>query len=322
MSDRIAVDRGCTLFRHHGSWWVDLSQDGARVRRNLGTRDKQRALTLAREIASDVLARRWNIAAASNLTFETALAKYQASLEYAELSPGTRKNTDRTLDRFAAWLSERGRVTLERLTREHIEHYARFCETAKAHRVRCPRRGDCACKPVSRRTINGWISRIASVLSWLRKRGYLRTNPAANVSLKVPPPMPKPALSPAEIARLVASCENETLRDLIVLLANTALRISEALALRGRDVKPSEGVLVVFNAKANRYDPVALNGAARAVALRRALAAGPEGLLFTTSTGAPMNRRNVRRDKTWRTGKGQRVTRWSARALRGAEETT
>jgi integrase len=296
MSDRITVDRGCTLFWHHGSWWVDLSQDGTRTRRNLGTTDKHRALTIAREIAADILARRWNVAAASELTIETALAKYRASLEYSELAPGTKENTDRALNRFAAWLSDQRLVALERMTREHVENYARHCETAKAHRASCKREADCACKRVSRRTVNGWISRIASALSWLRKRGYLRANPAANVSLKVPPSLAKPALTPAEIARLVQACENETLRDLIVLLANTALRISEALALRGRDVKAAEGTLAVLNRKANRYDLVALNEAARVVALRRSLAAGPDGLLFTTSTGAAMNRRNVRRD--------------------------
>ena len=296
MSDRIPVDRGITLRLHHGSWWIDINQEGKRTRRNLGTTDKHRALTLAREIASDILARRWNVAAASELTVETALAKYRASLEYAELAPGTKENTDRALDRFRSWLADRRLVALERLTREHVEDYARYCETAKAHRTSCKREGGCGCKRVSRKTVNGWISRIAAALSWLRKRGYLRANPAANVSLKVPPSLPKPALSPSEIARLVDACENETLRDLMVLLANTALRVSEALALRGRDVKPAESTLAVLNRKANRYDRVALNDAARSVALRRALAAGADGLLFTTSTGAPMNRRNVRRD--------------------------
>jgi len=296
MSDRITVDRGISLWLHHGSWWLDVCQEGKRTRRNLGTKDKHRALTLAREIAADILARRWNIAAASALTIETALAKYRASLEYAELASGTKENTDRALDRFRSWLFDRRLVALERINREHVEDYARYCESATAHRTSCKRESECGCKRVSRKTVNGWISRIAAALSWLRKRGYMRANPAANVSLKVAPPVPKAALAPSEIARLVEACENETLRDLMVLLANTALRVSEALALRGSDVKPGESTLAILNTKANRYDPVSLNDAARAVALRRALASGADGLLFTTSTDAVMSRRNVRRD--------------------------
>src|SRR5262245_61192392 len=112
MSDRITVDRGVTIRLHHGSWWIDINQEGKRTRRNLGTKDKHRALTLSREIAADILARRWNVAAASALTVESALAKYRASPEYSELAPGTKENTDRALNRLATWLSEKHLVAL------------------------------------------------------------------------------------------------------------------------------------------------------------------------------------------------------------------
>jgi hypothetical protein len=121
MSDRITVDRGCTLFWHHGSWWVDLTQDGTRTRRNLGTTDKHRALTLARELASDIPARRWNVAAASQLTIDSAFEKYRASIQYANLAEHTKENTDRTPDALKKWLVEKGLLQLDRVQRSPMD---------------------------------------------------------------------------------------------------------------------------------------------------------------------------------------------------------
>jgi len=87
MSVRIRVDRGVILYRHGQSWWLDIHQDGRRIRKSLSTSHQGNALKAARELASGIVSRRWNVAAAQNLTVETALTKYRESVNWSNLTP-------------------------------------------------------------------------------------------------------------------------------------------------------------------------------------------------------------------------------------------
>ncbi len=285
-SERIPIDRGVVAYRHGATWWLDIHQNGRRVRRNLGTADKRRAMVIAREVASEIAARLWNVAAASELTVASAVEKYRASIAWSNLSRGTQSNTERTLCAFEKCLAGQGLLRLDRIQRSHLEAFAQW-KAAQPH----PKTK----KPISPVTVNQWLSRLCALFGWLQREGFVRFNPASRVRLKVRPPQVKPILLPEQVFALAEACP-ETLRDLVVVLSETALRISEAVELKGSDVDVEQKSLAVMNTKANRYDFIPLNANALTVLLRRKLASGTEGYIFTCSNGGPLDRRNVRRD--------------------------
>lgn len=86
------------------------------------------------------------------------------------------------------------------------------------------------------------------------------------------------------------------LRDLVLVLAETALRIGEAIGIRFEDVDGPGKTLRVYAPKTNRWEFVPLNESALAILLARKLSAGAKGLIFTSSTGGPLCRRNARVD--------------------------
>jgi integrase len=305
---RIPVDAGVVIYRHGRTWWIDIHQEaGRRVRRNLRTASRESALKIARELASGVVSRLWNVAAAQKLTIASALALYRESVAWANFAPETRGNTLRILGVFSRWLARRRVDLLDRIGRADVEAFARWRLEPKGEtdllvppapppapgRPAQPPRGFKLCP--SPTTVNAWLSRISAFLSWAQTQGFVRFNAAARVRLKTRPPEPKAALAPAKIEALAATC-NPTLRDLVIVLSNTALRITEALQLRGKDIDAGSRTLLVYAPKTNRREPVGINEEALPILLRRALAAGKQGLLFTTSTGEPLSRRNVRRD--------------------------
>ena len=64
-SHRIYVDQGVAIFRRNRKWWIDIFAKGQRRRREpLGTENRDHALALARELAGEIVSRRWNIALA------------------------------------------------------------------------------------------------------------------------------------------------------------------------------------------------------------------------------------------------------------------
>ncbi len=285
-SDRIPVDRGTTVYRRGRQYWVDFHQDGKRTRRKLGTSDKRRALILARELASEIACKLWNIAAASELTIDTAFEKYRASTQWTNLAKHTKENDVRTLAALKKWLVERKLLQLDRVQRSHMDQFCKW-KAAQPH----PKTK----KPISPVTVNQWFSRLSAFFNWLLHQGFIRFNPASRIRLKTKPAQAKPVLSPEQVVTLIDACP-PTLRDLCITISETALRIGEAVNLKGGDVDAEAKTLRVFNSKANRFDFIPLNASALAVLLPRKLATGTDGFIFTCSNGSQIDRRNVRRD--------------------------
>ncbi len=286
MSKRIPVDRGVCIYKHGALWWLDCHQGGRRIRRSLNTGDQQRALTVARQVAGEITARAWNVAEANELTVEGALERYKASTEWANLAEGTKNNTGRTLDALKRWLSERRVVLVDRILRDHMDLFAKW-KAAKPH----PKTK----RPISPVTVNQWMGRISAFFGWLQNRGYVRYNAASRIRLKVRPPEPKPVLTGEQIAQLADAC-SPALRDLVLVIAETALRISEAVEVRADHIDLTEKILRVYAVKTNRWEHIPLNEAAYTILAARKLSAGSKGYIFQNGAGEPLCRRNVRRD--------------------------
>lgn len=283
MVGSIPVDRGVTLRMHHGSWWLDVTGGGQRTRKNLKTSDKHRALSIARLLADDIVRRRWNIAGSATYTIEQALKDYCPAR--GGQNESTKKSIANILGRFAAWCAERKLTLLDKVTRREIELYRGKLLAAKSPKG----------PTYSARTINTHISRVGSLFRWALSCAYVRDNPVEHLRAIPVTTRVKRVLDAEEMAKLVAACVNETLRDLVLVLANVGCRISEALALTADDVDLGHGLVTIRSTKVYEHREVKANDAALDVLRRRLLASGG-GLVFATGNGTKISRDNVRRD--------------------------
>jgi integrase/recombinase XerD len=109
---------------------------------------------------------------------------------------------------------------------------------------------------------------------------------------------PPEVLTPEEVRSLIRACSARAPtgirnRALLAVLARGGLRVSEALALRPKDVDPAAGSLTVLRGKGGRsrvagLDPGAMALVERWLQVRRALGVGPRRPLFCTLKGGPL----------------------------------
>ncbi len=130
---------------------------------------------------------------------------------------------------------------------------------------------------------------------WCQEAG-LANNPMAGMTMRTPKTLPR-VPEDEEVRRLVAACddsfEGRRNRALVSLLADSGLRISEALRLRVEDVNFAARTLSVRGGKGGK-DGVGFFGAETAKALRDWLGtrrdAMAEDFLFHDREGRPLSR--------------------------------
>jgi len=131
---------------------------------------------------------------------------------------------------------------------------------------------------------------------WAVETGALRHDPMRGISMKVPRTLPRVPTDEA-VRKLLAACgesfEGRRNKALVALLADSGLRISEALRLRIEDVRYGERTLVVRGGKGGK-DGTGFFGAETAQVIRAWLGmrrdAQPEDFLFTDQQGRPLSR--------------------------------
>jgi integrase len=274
----------------------DLS--GAQRQKTLRARTVQRAIAEAEEYRSQL--RRGEIAAPSRLTFGDAAEEF---FDITQALVATGERSQRTLDLYR-------------------QRYAKHIEPAIARRriqdVRPEHIG--AIFAAERRaglaawTIAGTQTIISAILSFSLSRGYISVNPLDRVSrIEKPQQISRREarrLSEEEVRRL---CDHVTprYRAVVVTLAWTGLRVSEALALRWQDVDFDAREVRVrqqLDGKGGTKKPKTKAGT-RSVPLlpvldhalrehrKKQLALGlvnTQSLVFSTATGQPLDRHNVR----------------------------
>ena len=117
------------------------------------------------------------------------------------------------------------------------------------------------CKPATARR---YLASLSPVLDEAVKRGFARTNPAAEVKRPRLVEPEVPFLGEAEIRRLIAAAPRD-LKPFIVVLADTGLRRGELLDLQWRDVDTTRGTVLVRHSKTGRGREVPLTARAREV---------------------------------------------------------
>ncbi len=286
MSQRINIVPGVVIYpRASGVWWIDIHQNHKRVRRSLKVTSKAKALTLAHALAEEIVNQEWNVAVATTLTLENAIEQYRTSKSnHAE---GTRDNVSHILGRFQGFLKGLKVLLLDRIRVEHVEAFRDWAKALK-------RKDNPLAPPVSPTTVRNWLQKVSMFFKWALDRGYIRRNPARGVHIKVPAKPCKSTLSSEEMTQLASAC-SPILGDLVRLLANTGLRIGEALSLKAEDFNRPKAILRVHNTKAERYDEMRVNKVVVEVLQRRALQSRG-GFLFQSANESPLERRNIRRD--------------------------
>jgi len=180
-----------------------------------------------------------------------------------------------------------GRTPLASITAQDIKAYA----------------AECAKAGLARNTIRLRIAPVKALLATAHEEGLIRANPAAGLRLgrtvADAPLKETHALSEEEVVSVLAEVP-ERHRLLVELLAQTGLRISEALALTKADVDFGRRRLSVskrladgeLDAPKTRYGirqaPLS-SGLARQLWTRLATV-DDDALVFSTSTGAPLDR--------------------------------
>ncbi len=98
---------------------------------------------------------------------------------------------------------------------------------------------------------------------WLADEEYVRRDPFARVKAPQLDDKPKPALTTAEVEKLLATCDKATQtgsrdRAIMLLLFSTGLRASEALALEVGDIDGDRALITVRRGKGGKFRVVPL----------------------------------------------------------------
>ena len=286
--NRFQVAPGVTIYLRHKTWWVDIRAEGSRIQRNLRTHEYGVAVRKAHDL--EKLPDR---PSPKLVSFDTAVATYMD--EYASIhhSGKTRERTDSILTMFRKFSCESlgdELFALERITRDIVGAYQRA------------RMADGA----SPATVNAHIRHLRAFLRWCAGKGWIQSDPTREIRmLKVIKRDKGKILSPKEINRILLHLDSrgdELYADLLRLIANTGLRLGEALYLRSEDADLEGKRLHVRNrpdhlTKDREDRIVPINEVALAVLRRRKLAAGGDSgaLLFPSRAGTPLDRHNVGR---------------------------
>jgi site-specific recombinase XerD len=136
-------------------------------------------------------------------------------------------------------------------------------------------------------------------MNWGAGAGLLEENPMAGLSMKVPKTLPR-VPEDDDVRRLLLACadtfEGRRNRALVALLADSGLRISEALRLRIEDLNFASRTITVRAGKGQK-DGVTFFGAETSQAARtwlgRRREARPEDFLFLDAHGRALTRHHA-----------------------------
>ena len=222
-------------------------------------------------------------------------------------SPATRAAYASDWQRFTAWLSEVEGPPVLAVSFPLVETYARWMRDRERLRPTTQAR------------------RLAAVSSFYRyavKCKAVDRNPAAAELVDRPPTGTDhvkltPALSPAEVAQLLAAGSSPQDRALVLLLGSTGMRVTEALSVDLDAITTERGhAVVTVTGKGGKVNTVPLVPAlvVEVDAIRSARSSGP---LFTGKHGGRMTRQGAQRALTRmanRAGIGKGVTPHQLRA--------
>ncbi len=225
------------------------------------------------------------------LPLRTLLDFYLVSCRAANLSPRTVTWYEEKIGRFIGWLApDHGEAALRELSPRAVERFIGELRAQRkwtGHPFTPPRAG-----AVSASYVQGFVRALRAWASWLERAGYTDGNRLARVRPpKANPPLIQP-LTRDEMERVVAACQSDRDRALVLTALDTGLRASELVGLRADEARVEQhpGTLIVLG-KGGRQRLVPVGPQAQRALQRykfgdRAeVAAAPSDRLFLTRRG-------------------------------------
>lgn len=187
----------------------------------------------------------------------------------ATLKPGSHRQLVKAIDRFRDFVTERKVTTVQGLDRPLCRDYLEWRITQVSHD-----------------TLKTEMRYLSPIWSRAIEDKLVLANPWSRLKVPGKSTRSEPTYwTPEEVARIADHASKSWHSDLILVLANTGLRISTALAMRWRWIDWPTGVIRV-PAEAAAHEPgvktayaLALNGLARTILQRRHFAARSEDSL-------------------------------------------
>ena len=169
---------------------------------------------------------------------------------------GSVKLLGRYIDEFVDWCRERGLKTVQSITDAHCQDYLDFRRKGIAK--------------TTLKTVRGYIS---GLFTRAVKDKLIAANPWAHVKVGKGVKQEKTPRfwTEGEIMRIVAACRQQWHKDLVIVLANTGIRISATLAMKWDWIDWHDGCIMVpakHNKGGTKYK-VAITHAAHDVLARR-----------------------------------------------------
>ena len=152
-------------------------------------------------------------------------------------------------------------------------------------------------------SVNTMMSALRSVFALAHRRGYLRSNPCAEINDLFNPnrsgtasALSRRILTRTEVARLLEAARAGRDFALYLMLYHTGCRVSEALALRWGDLNldSQPSVLTILQGKGGKGRVIRLSDRLRQTLVEwRPPDAAQDGFVFATRTGRPIARNNA-----------------------------
>jgi integrase len=279
------------------------------IRRRLQAATPGEAVRAARRVANE-LEQRGSVAHGSKLTVSEAADRW---LDYLRTFVAAAELADSTLELHEQRLRCRivpklGHKRLSTLTPADVSRFLAHLRSEKGH----------GGKPLAGATRSGYLATLEALLTWAVEQRLLTRSPVADLPRRERPTEARQRqprrLNKEQVLALLSKLGPQ-FKPIGYVLAFQALRVSEALGLRWRDVDFDKGRLTVSGqlgrrrARVDRTKTPAsaatidlLPAAARELRAWRAKQAErdlnlvrPDALVFTTWNGLPQSRRNVLR---------------------------
>ena len=202
-----------------------------------------------------------DVAAVTGPTLQAMLPVYVEAMQVRNYA-GPTIETQRMLMRwFAAYAEERGVLHLRAVTRSLVERYQKHLYTLRVRiggGPRCYERGVGTLRALSIAGQHGRLWAVVRFFRWCVRAGHLEHSPAGCIELpRLPKKLPKPALTVAEVERIVAMPNLDTpagLRDraMLEVFYATGIRRSELTALELHDIDRDREVVRVRQGKGGK----------------------------------------------------------------------
>ena len=227
------------IYKRGGTWCVDYTYKGQRVRRAVGQSRKIAQLTLKDIELKIAKGENLGIHEERHILFREYGSEY---LEYSKADKGSKSY-------------ERDRVSLRRLNATFGDEYLfavapKEIEEYKKHRLE---KG--GVKPA---TVNRELATLRHMFNKAVEWGYVKETPVKGVKmLKIPPGRTR-FLEPAEIDALLKQCSPH-LKPIMLTALNTGMRLSEILNLRWSNVNLRMKTISIEKSKNNERRLIPIN---------------------------------------------------------------